>query len=80
MHLRSNVIYMLGQLKSPDHPDEVNSQYCWCNVTQHVIGPDQEHVIRVACIPPRLLPRQLLTPAPRGEPKVSASGFCPHDI
>lgn len=52
--LRSKAIYMVGNLKNPDHPDEVNSQYCWCNQTQHVIGPDQQHVNRHACIAGRV--------------------------
>ena len=50
MHLRSKAMYVTGELRNPDHPDEAGSQYCWCNVSQHVLGPDQLAVTRPACI------------------------------
>ena len=50
MHLRSKAMYVTGELRNPDHPDEAGSQYCWCNVSQHVLGPDQLAVNRPACI------------------------------
>jgi hypothetical protein len=50
IHLRSKAMYVTGDLRNPDHPDEVGSQYCWCNMTQHVIGPDQQEVGRPLCI------------------------------
>lgn len=50
IHLRSKAMYVLGEIKNPDHPDEASGQYCWCNMTQHVIGPDQLHVDRHTCI------------------------------
>ncbi len=50
IHLRSKAMYVTGQLRNPDHPDEAGSQYCWCNVSQHVLGPDQLEVNRPACI------------------------------
>ena len=49
IHLRSKAMYVTGELKNPEHPDEVGSQDCWCNMTQHVKGPDQADVDRGAC-------------------------------
>jgi hypothetical protein len=53
IHLRSKAMYVTGELRNPDHPDEAGAQYCWCNVTQHVIGPDQSQVDRPSCVPGR---------------------------
>ena len=49
IHLRSKAMYTTGEIRNPEHPDEHGSQYCWCNVTQHVIGPDQSDVGRREC-------------------------------
>ena len=51
MNLRSKAIYVTGN-PDPQTPQEVGSTRfnCWCNKTQHVIGPDQELVDRHACI------------------------------
>lgn len=53
IHLRTKAMYVTGELRNPDHPDEAGSQYCWCNVSQHVLGPDQVAVNRPSCIPGR---------------------------
>ncbi len=53
IHLRSKAMYVTGELKNPEHPDEIGSQDCWCNMTQHVKGPDQADVDRCACTPGR---------------------------
>ena len=53
IHLRSKAMYVTGEIKNPEHPDEVGSQDCWCNMTQHVKGPDQADVDRCACTPGR---------------------------
>ena len=53
IHLRSKAMYVTGELKNPEHPDELGSQDCWCNMTQHVKGPDQADVDRCACTPGR---------------------------
>lgn len=50
IHLRSKSMYVSGEIKNPDHPDEAGAQYCWCNLTQHVIGPDQQNVGRQLCL------------------------------
>jgi len=52
IYLRSKSIYVTGELRTPDHPDE-DSEYCWCNQTQHILGPDQRDVERRACVPGR---------------------------
>ncbi len=48
-HLRSKSIYVSGNLSNPDRPDEEGSHHCWCNLTQHVRGPDQQGVSRRSC-------------------------------
>lgn len=53
IHMRSKAMYVTGSIDAPDHPDEEGSHYCWCNRTQHVIGPDQNDVDRPLCIPGR---------------------------
>ena len=47
--MRSKAMYVTGR-RTPNHADEEGSHYCWCNLTQHVRGPDQEHVDRQICI------------------------------
>lgn len=53
IYLRSKSMYVHGQLKNPEHPSEESLQQCWCNITQHVKGPDQSEVNRYQCIPGR---------------------------
>ena len=52
-HLRSKAIYVTGMLDRPVHVDEEGSDYCWCNLTQHILGPDDSDVSRQRCIPGR---------------------------
>jgi len=52
VHLRSKEMYVTGQI-DPDHPDEAKEHYCWCNLTQHVLGPDDAGVDRHTCAPGR---------------------------
>ena len=51
MNLRSKAIYVTGN-PDPQSPEEEGSTRfnCWCNKTQHVIGPDQVLVDRHACV------------------------------
>ena len=58
IHLRSKAMYVTGDLRNPDHPDEAGSQYCWCNISQHMIGPDQLTVSRYECVPGRTCYRE----------------------
>ncbi len=53
IHLRSKAIYTTGEIKNPEHPDEMGSHHCWCNKTQDVFGPDQADVDRTNCTPGR---------------------------
>jgi len=51
MHLRSKAIYVTGNPDPNDPHDEGSHQYnCWCNLTQHVLGPDEALVSRYDCI------------------------------
>jgi hypothetical protein len=52
IHLRSKAMYVTGQTE-PTDPDESGSDHCWCNQTQHVIGPDRQSVDRRDCTPLR---------------------------
>ena len=52
VHLRSKEMYVTGQM-DPEHPDEGKEHYCWCNLTQHVLGPDDAAVARADCAPNR---------------------------
>ena len=52
-YLRSKAIFVTGSLDRPNHADEEGSDYCWCNLTQHIIGPDDDDVSRRRCVPGR---------------------------
>ena len=52
IHLRSKAMCVAGDF-DPDHPEQAGDHYCWCNQTQHVLGPDNTAVDRQACIPSR---------------------------
>ncbi|MBM3999207.1 MAG: hypothetical protein FJ297_06650 [Planctomycetes bacterium] len=48
--LRSKALYLHGEHRDPSRPEDGGSPYCWCNVTQHMLGPDQLHVNRAECV------------------------------
>ena len=48
VHLRSKSLYVTGTIAS--HPEEVGRRHCWCNLTQHVIGPDRQEVSQPQCV------------------------------
>jgi hypothetical protein len=48
-HLRSKAIYVAGQLEPPAEIEQMGSGHCWCNHTQHVLGPDNLTVDRREC-------------------------------
>ncbi|MCA9268927.1 MAG: hypothetical protein KDA41_10680 [Planctomycetales bacterium] len=52
VHLRSKEMYVTGK-RDPDHPDEASHHFCWCNLTQHKLGPDSQAVARAQCSPER---------------------------
>ncbi len=51
INLRSKAIYVTGN-PDPQTPEEKGSTRfnCWCNKTQHTLGPDQGLVERAACV------------------------------
>ena len=50
MNLRSKAIYVTGD-PDPQSPEEGSTRFnCWCNKSQHVMGPDQQLVDRDACV------------------------------
>ena len=51
MYLRSKAIYVTGD-PDPKTPEEADSTRfnCWCNKTQHIMGPDNELVDRATCV------------------------------
>ena len=49
VHLRNKNLYVIGELRNPDHPDS-HGGHCWCNLTQHIIGPDERQVDLNNCI------------------------------
>ena len=49
IHLRSKSIYVSGA-DNPEKLGQSPSGHCWCNVTQHVLGPDRGYVTRQECI------------------------------
>ncbi len=50
VHFRSKAMYVTGQL-DPESIDEQHNhgENCWCNLTQHVVGPDQQLVTLDEC-------------------------------
>lgn len=54
IHLRNKAMYLRNVVDDPAHfPDDTNASACWCNQTQHFIGPDSLYVTRQECIPTR---------------------------
>ncbi|MFV1967028.1 MAG: hypothetical protein ACC628_16500 [Pirellulaceae bacterium] len=52
VHLRNKEMYVTGDLQSLDKAAEQGA-HCWCNLTQHLPGPDQIDVDRQNCVPGR---------------------------
>jgi hypothetical protein len=48
-HLRSKAIYVSGQMEPPAEIEKLGSGHCWCNWTQHILGPDDQLVDRGGC-------------------------------
>jgi hypothetical protein len=47
-HLRSKNIYVAGEMEPPADM-EPGTSHCWCNHTQHIMGPDAGYVDRREC-------------------------------
>lgn len=54
VHLRSKTIYVAGR-RDPSDEDiaRFGNSGCWCNLTQHMLGPDQTPVTQQECTPNR---------------------------
>jgi hypothetical protein len=52
-HLRSKGMYITGSRLPMLEDAEVGDGNCWCNRTQHVLGPDDGLVERERCAPAR---------------------------
>ena len=51
MYLRSKAIYVTGNPDPQSESEEGSTRFnCWCNKTQHVMGPDNVLVDRTACV------------------------------
>lgn len=59
VYLRSKAMYVTGEIKNPEHPDDASSQNCWCNLTQHVMGPDAKPANRLDCVAGRPCHREV---------------------
>ena len=54
IHLRNKAMYVRGVVGDAEQfPDETGAGQCWCNLTQHCLGPDQTYANRQVCIPGR---------------------------
>ena len=54
IYLRNKAMYLRGTVGDPEHyPEDTNASACWCNQTQHFVGPDSKYVNRQECIPGR---------------------------
>lgn len=54
VYLRNKAMYLRGVIGDPEnYPEETNAGYCWCNITQHFVGPDSKYVTRKECTPTR---------------------------
>jgi hypothetical protein len=50
-HLRSKGMYVTGKLDPANEDYEgMGDGHCWCNLTQHELGPDDQLVVRDDCI------------------------------
>lgn len=54
IHLRNKAMYVRGVVGDAEHfPEESGAGQCWCNLTQHCVGPDQTYANRQLCLPTR---------------------------
>ena len=49
LHLRSKGMYVTGQMDPADDVMPMSDGYCWCNMTQHSYGPDDQPAERGHC-------------------------------
>jgi hypothetical protein len=48
-HLRSKGMFITGCANPAVEDGQVGDGHCWCNLTQHVLGPDDDFVERRIC-------------------------------
>jgi hypothetical protein len=49
-HLLSKGMFVTGMLNPAEHPTmPMDDGYCWCNLTQGQMGPDNQVVERATC-------------------------------
>ena len=54
VYLRNKAMYVRDVVGDAENfPEETNAGACWCNLTQHCLGPDTQYVNRHQCIPGR---------------------------
>ena len=49
IHLRNKAVCLTGDPRTVDLSGE-SEGHCWCTLTQHVRGPDQQFVTRSDCV------------------------------
>jgi hypothetical protein len=52
-HLRSKGMFITGCMNPAVEDGQVGDGHCWCSLTQHVIGPDDNFAQRQDCLPGR---------------------------
>jgi len=50
IHLRSKAMMVTGSREDKGSVRDADNENCWCNKTQHIIGPDDEMVERQTCV------------------------------
>ena len=50
IHLRSKSMYVHGTIGQTELTTESAAGACWCNTTQHYLGPDRDYANRQDCI------------------------------
>jgi hypothetical protein len=54
IYLRNKAMFLREAIGDPaNFPEETNAPQCWCNQTQHHLGPDSQYVSRHECLPTR---------------------------
>ena len=49
-HLRSKGQFITGCIDPAAETGEVGDGHCWCNLTSHALGPDDDFAERGSCI------------------------------
>jgi hypothetical protein len=52
-HLRSKGMFITGCVNPAVEDGQVGDGHCWCSLTSHVLGPDDNFAERQGCIPGR---------------------------